>query len=120
MLHRAHRAVQLLTEDAAIELAAHETIAVLPAVVATELRDERAHLVRDRSHRLHRARLREIHERPDVKTSRRRMTVESGGQAVFPEQLREPSRILGQPRRIDRCILDEGERALSVLTGSTE
>ena len=115
LLQLAHRAVQLVAEDAPVELAAHESVAVLAAVHAAVLRDEVAHLVGHGAQRLDRPGAGEVHERTDVQASRRGVSIEAGAQPVAREQLGEARRVLGEVRRIHRRVLDERQRALAAL-----
>src|SRR5204862_815866 len=120
LLDRAHGAVKLLTKNASVELAAHQFIAMLAAVVAAELCDQGKHFVGHHAQRLDGTWLRKIHEWPDVQTAGRRMSVESCPQIMSLEQLGESSRVGTELRRIDGGILDERNGPLAVLSSSTQ
>src|SRR5687767_4413779 len=119
-LERAHRAIQLLAENPAIELAPHEPVAVLARVHPPELRHERTHLLGHTAQRVHGSWLRQVHERPDVKTSRRRVPVEPRPETVSPQQLREPLGVLRQLSWIDSRVFDERDRSLPALPRGAE
>ena len=93
---------------------------MLAAVHATELGDERAHLISDGAERLHRAGTREVHERANVQATGRRMAVETGDELVSSQQLGEPRRVVPESCGVDRGVLDERDGALSTFTRRTQ
>ena len=95
-LDLAHRLVQLVAEDGAVELAARQAVAVLAGVGPAELGDQVADLLRDGAHGGHLGRLGEVHERTDVQAADRCVSVEAGLQAVPVEDRRESPGVLGQ------------------------
>ena len=114
-LQLAHRRVERVAENDAVELAASEAVAVLAGVGSAEFADEVANLGGDGAHRRHLIGTGQIHERTDVQTPDRAVTVEAGHQAVSLQDGAETSHILGQAGRIDGGVLDERHRPARAL-----
>ena len=110
--HLPHRFVQLVPVDAAVELGASESVAVLARVGTAELRGELQDLLRDRVHRLDILGTAEVEEGPDVQAANRAVAVETCTHAAAFESRGEPLRVLREVLRINGRVLNKGERAL--------
>ena len=110
-LDLAHRLVQVVAEDLAVELAARQAVAVLAGVDPAVLADQVLDLDRDRPHRLQLRRVGEVHERPHVQAAHRSVPVEPCLEAVPVQHLLEALGVDAQVDRVDRRVLDERERA---------
>jgi hypothetical protein len=109
-LDLAHRLVEVLAEDPAVELAAGAAVTVLARVHAVELRDEVDDLLRHRAHRLHAPGRGQVQVGADVQAADGAVTVEARGQPVPVEDLPEARDVLVQALGSDGGVLDEGER----------
>jgi hypothetical protein len=119
-LDAAHRLVQVVAEDPAVELAAHTAVAVLAGVHAVELVDQREDLLGDRAHRLDLARCGEVHERPDVQAADRAVPVPAGGEPVGVEDLLEARDVVAEALGRHRGVLDERQRPARAGAGGHE
>ena len=115
-----HRPIELAAEDAAVEFAAGQPVAVLARVGPAELEHQLTHLLGDRAHELRLPGRAEVDERADVQAPDRGMAVEASAQAARVQDLPEPARVGGEPGRLDGGVLDEGQRPAGARAGRHE
>src|SRR5688572_30830927 len=90
------------------------------AVHPAELVNQRRHFPGHRTQRLDSAWLTEVHERPDMQASGRRVSIEACAQIVAVEDSGKLARVLAEPARIDSRVLDERNRTLVALSGGAK
>jgi hypothetical protein len=114
-LDPAHRLVQVVAEDLAVELAARQPVAVLAGVDAAVLPYEVLDLLRDGAHRRDLRGVGGVDEGTDVKAADRTVAVEARVEPVAVQDLLEAACVVREMDGVDGRVLDEGQRAARAL-----
>ena len=98
-----------------VELAAHQTVAVLAGVRALVFAHQGEGFLSDRAHRAHVALEPQVQHRADMQAAFGGVRVPRTARAVLLEHLGEPVGVVGEMRERHGAVLDEGDRLRRAL-----
>ena len=110
MLDAAEGTIDDGAEHLAVPLAAHHAVAVLARQGAAELQHQVGHVLGDAPHPGDLGGVLQVEHRPQMQAADAGMAVEGAVGAMRLEQFAEAGDELRQPCRLDRRVLDEGDR----------